>query len=156
EEEDERVYADFAEGFREHYPATATVFDTMREDESGHRRALIELYGKRFGEHIPLIRRQDVKGFVERAPVWLMHPLRVEAARAQAEAMEFETRRFYERAAARTTDPSTRTLLSDLALEERRHAQHAESLERTLLPDDVRGQESETQRRLFVLQIVQP
>jgi rubrerythrin len=156
EEEDERVYADFAEGFREHYPATAEVFARMREEESGHRRALLDLYRQRFGDHIPLIRRQDVKGFVERRPVWLMHPLRLESARVQAEAMELETRHFYERAAARMTEPETRKLLSDLALEERKHAQTAESLERTLVPDTVRGQEDETRRRLFVLQIVQP
>ena len=38
EEEDERVYADFAEGLRQDYPATASMFDGMREEESGHRR----------------------------------------------------------------------------------------------------------------------
>src|SRR3974390_243274 len=75
EEEDERVYADFAEGLREHFPASAAVFDAMRVEESGHRRRLIELYTTKFGEHIPLVRRQDVRGFVNRKPVWLVRPL---------------------------------------------------------------------------------
>ena len=72
EEEDERVYADFAEGLKQDFPASASVFDAMRGDESSHRRRLIELYRQKFGEHIPLIRRQDVKGFVARKPVWLV------------------------------------------------------------------------------------
>lgn len=156
EEEDERVYADFAEGFREHYPATARIFDQMRGEESEHRHALVTLYRERFGEHVLHIRRQDVKGFVERRPVWLMHPLRVDAARAQVEAMELETRRFYERAASRVTDARLRTLLADLALVERKHAEAAQSLERSLRPEDVRGAEDETRRKLFVLQVVQP
>ena len=156
EEEDERVYADFAEGFREHYPATAKLFAEMRSEESEHRRALTELHRQRFGEHIPLIRRQDVKGFVERRPVWLTHPLRVEAARAQVAAMELETRRFYEAAAARVNDAGIRTLLNDLALAERRHSETAEVLERDLRPDGVRSAEEDTRNRLFVLQIVQP
>src|SRR5271155_5259636 len=87
EEEDERIYADFAEGLRHDFPASAAVFDGMRDEESGHRRRLIELYQQKFGEHIPLIRRQDVKGFVQRKPVWLMRPLRLEAIRNQVSAM---------------------------------------------------------------------
>jgi rubrerythrin len=156
EEEDERVYGDFAEGFREHYPATAQLFAEMRAEESEHRRSLTELYRERFGDHIPLIRRQDVKGFVERRPVWLNHPLRVDAARAQVAAMELETRRFYEAAAARVTDARIRTLLRDLALVERRHSETAENLERNLRPHAVRDAEEETRHKLFVLQIVQP
>jgi rubrerythrin len=156
EEEDERVYADFAEGFRDHFPASATLFAEMRDEESGHRRALTELYRERFGDHIPLVRRQDVKGFVTRSPVWLANPLRVEAARAQVEAMELETRRFYEAAAARVTDARLRSLLNDLALVERRHAETAHALEQELRPADVRASEEQTRNRLFVLQIVQP
>ena len=156
EEEDERVYGDFAEGFREHYPATAKLFEEMRSEESEHRRSLTELYRERFGDHIPLIRRQDVKGFVERRPLWLNNPLRVDAARAQVAAMELETRRFYEAAAARVTDAGMRTLLSDLALAERRHSETAETLERHLRTDGVRDAEDETRHKLFVLQIVQP
>ena len=156
EEEDERVYGDFAEGFREHYPATARLFGEMRNEESEHRRSLTELYRERFGDHIPLIRRQDVKGFVERRPVWLSNPLRVDAARAQVAAMELETRRFYEAAATRVTDARIRTLLSDLALAERRHSETAETLERSLRTDPVRDAEEATRNKLFVLQIVQP
>src|SRR5512135_1485805 len=88
EEEDERIYADFAEGLRQDFPASAAIFDGMRQEEAGHRRRLIELFREKFGEHIPLIRRQDVKGFVNRRPVWLVHPLTIEMVRAQAEAME--------------------------------------------------------------------
>lgn len=156
EEEDERVYADLAEGFREHFPATAQLFAEMRIEESEHRHALVTLFRERFGDHIPLIRRQDVKGFVERRPVWLAHPLRVDAARAQAAAMELETRRFYERAAGRVTDARIRTLLSDLAIVERQHAEAAQTLDETLRPEGVRIAEDETRRKLFVLQVVQP
>jgi rubrerythrin len=156
EEEHERVYADFAEGFRDHFPASAAVFHEMQKEESEHRRMLTELFRERFGDHIPLIRRQDVRGFVAPKPVWLTHPLRVDAARAHAEAMELETRLFYERAAARVTDARLRTLLNDLALAERQHEHRAESLEQKLRPDQVRSEEDATAHRLFVLQIVQP
>src|SRR5438128_3579997 len=128
EEEDERVYADFAEGLKQGFPASASVFDAMRGEESGHRRRLIELYRQKFGEHIPLIRRQDVKGFVQRKPVWLVHPLRLEEVRKQASAIEVETRRFYERAASRAQDASIRQLLDDLAQEERSHEYRAQEL----------------------------
>jgi rubrerythrin len=156
EEDHERIYADYAEGFRQHFPATAQWFDEMVAEESGHRRRLIDLYRQRFGDHIPLIRRQDVKGFIERRAVWLSHPLRVDRARAAVESMELEVRRFYERAASRVTDATTRKLLADLALEERKHAATAQALDRELRPDDVRSAEDETKRKMFVLQIVQP
>src|SRR5215475_11244428 len=81
EEEDERIYADFAEGLRQDFPATASMFDGMREEESGHRRRLIELYRTKFGEHIPLVRRGDVKGLLKRDPVWLQQPLKLEKIR---------------------------------------------------------------------------
>jgi len=153
EEEDERVYSDFAEGLRQDYPATATMFEGMREEESGHRRRLIELFQKKFGEHIPLIRRQDVRGFVERPALWLVRPLRIDAVRKEASTMEVETRRFYEKAAARTQDASIRQLLDDLANEERGHEVRAQELD---LPDNIKADEEVAQRRLFVLQIVQP
>jgi rubrerythrin len=156
EEEHERIYADYVEGFRDHFPATSKWFEEMRTEESGHRRRLIDLYRERFGEHIPLIRRHDVKGFVQATSVWLTSPLRVDAARTAVEGMELEVRRFYERAATRVTDAKTRQLLSDLALEERKHAATAESLDRELRPEGVRTEEDETKRRLFLLQIVQP
>jgi rubrerythrin len=156
EEEDERIYADFAEGLRQDFPSTAEVFDGMRVEESGHRRRLIELYRSMFGDHIPLIRRQDVRGFVNRKPVWLMQPLNLEAIRGQAAAMEVETRHFYERSAARTSDAKIRQLLDDLAQEERSHEYRAEELKESKLDPDSQRQEDEANRRLFVLQIVQP
>ena len=98
EEEDARIYGDFADGLRGEYPATAKLFEEMIGEESGHRARLIELYRQRFGEHIPLIRRQDVSGFVTRRPVWLTRPLGIHTVRKQVEIMELETRRFYDRA----------------------------------------------------------
>ena len=156
EEEDGRIYGDFVDGLRESYPATAQMFEEMQKEESGHRRSLIETYRQRFGEHIPLLRRQDVKGFVDRRPVWLIRPLRIDVVRKQAEIMELETRRFYERALERVTDASTRKLLGDLAEAERKHSALAESLEMKHLTPETRAQEEAAQRRLFVLQIVQP
>jgi len=156
EEEDERIYADVADGLREDFPATAAIFAGMREEESGHRRRLIELSQSKFGEHIPLIRRQDVRGFVQRKPVWLIRPLRLEAVRNMAESMEVETRRFYERSAARCQDASIRQLLDDLAQEERGHEIRAEQLTEDKLQPSVKAQEEAANRRLFVLQIVQP
>ena len=156
EEEDERIYADFADRLKADFPATAAIFDGMRGEESVHRRRLLELYRRKFGDHIPLIRRQDVRGFVQRSPVWLMQPLRLDKIRAQVSAMEMETRRFYERAAARAQDVGTRKLLGDLAQEEISHADRAEKLKREKLAGDAEATEAESQRRLFVLQIIQP
>ncbi len=156
EEEDERIYADFADGLREDFPATAAIFAGMREEESGHRRRLIELSRAKFGDHIPLIRRQDVRGFINRKPVWLLRPLRLDAVRGAAMTMEVETRRFYERAAARSQDASIRQLLDDLAQEERGHENRAEELTEDKLQPTAKQQEDAANRRLFVLQIVQP
>src|SRR5215475_15629010 len=142
-EEDERVYADFVEAFRKDFPGTASMFDVMREEESAHRRRLIELYRSKFGEHIPLIRRGDVKGLVSRRPIWLTQPLRPEAARRQAATLEVETRLFYEKAASRTQDASIRQLLNDLAQEERTHEHRAEDLGRENLDAGTRGEEDE-------------
>jgi rubrerythrin len=156
EEEDARIYGDFAEGFREDFPGTAAIFDGMREDESGHRRRLIELFQRKFGEHIPLIRRHDVAGFIQRKPLWLMKPLRVDAVRLQVRQMEQETRLFYEKAASRSTDASIRQLLNELAEEERSHANRADQLEKTELSPDVRANEAAASRKLFLLRVVQP
>jgi rubrerythrin len=155
EEEDGRIYGDFADGLRQTYPDTAKIFDEMRAEESQHRASLIETYRSRFGEHIPLIRRQDVNGFIERRPVWLARPLRIEGVRKQVEVMELETRRFYERAIQHVSDAGVRKLLGDLAEVERRHYATAESLQETITPVHQKREE-DTQRRLFVLQIVQP
>ncbi len=156
EEEDERVYSDFAEGLRHDFPATAAMFDGMRAEESTHRRRLIELYQSKFGEHIPLIRRQDVKGFAARRPIWLTQPLRLEAVRRQASTLEVETRHFYEKAASRTQDASIRQLLNDLAQEERTHEHKADELGRDNLDAATISGEDAANRRLFLLQIVQP
>jgi rubrerythrin len=155
EEEDGRIYADFADGLRHSYHDTAKIFDDMREEESQHRTSLIETYRSRFGEHIPLIRRQDVKGFIQRRPVWLSRPFRIHDIRKQVEVMELESRRFYERAVQHVSDAGVRKLLGDLAEIERRHYATAESLEETMTPAIERNEE-DAQRRLFVLQIVQP
>jgi rubrerythrin len=156
EEEDGRIYGDFAEGLRETYPASAKVFEEMQVEENHHRTILIDLFRQRFGEHIPLIRRQDIKGFVQRRPEWLVRPLGLNVVRKQAEIMELETRRYYERAIEQVTDASTRKLLGDLAEMERKHSELAESLEEQHLTPEAREGEDEAHRRLFVLQIVQP
>ena len=156
EEEDERIYSDFSESLRENFPGTAQVFEEMRQEEIGHRRRLIELYKQKFGEHIPLIRRQDVKGFVQRRPVWLIRPLGLDVVRKQASAIEVETRRFYEKAARRTEDAHVRQLLDDLAQEERTHESKAQELTEQKLSPEVKEDEDRARRRLFVLQIVQP
>ena len=154
EEEDERVYADFAEGLRDAFPASAAVCDGMRQEESGHRRRLIELYQEKFGEHIPLIRRQDVRGFVQRKPVWLVRPLGLNGA--EASQIELETRGFYEKAARRSQDASVRQLLDDLANEERHHEERADALEKKSRLLASKQKKMKPHRRLFVLQIVQP
>jgi rubrerythrin len=156
EEEDGRIYRDYAEGLKQSFPASAEVFQEMAEEESEHRRRLIDLYAQKFGEHIPLIRREHVRGFVRRKPLWLTQNLGVEAVRKQAEEMEVETTRFYRQAAKRATDASIRKLLGDLAEAESSHVHLAERLERRLVPTSVKDQEAETQRRTFLLQIIQP
>jgi erythrin-vacuolar iron transport family protein len=156
EEDDARIYGDFAEGLRETFPATAQIFTQMREEESSHRHRLIELYRKKFGDHIPLIRRDDVKGFVKYRPIWLLRPLRLEAVREQATIMEAETRRFYETAAKNSSDAAVRQLLGDLAEDERGHEVLAEHLKEKNLTSTARKEEDEAERRLFVLQVVQP
>jgi rubrerythrin len=156
EEEDARIYADYADGLTDSYPASAQVFAEMAAQEDGHRRVLIDLYRDKFGEHIPLIRRQDVRGFIRHEPIWMVRPLGLDKVRAQAEAMEVETLRFYERALARTSDASIRKLLGDLAAAEREHASLAQRLGEAYLHVDARRAEEETRHRMFVLQVVQP
>src|SRR5436309_4299524 len=115
EEEDSRIYRGFAEGLREQFPASAKVFDEMAEEEVHHRTMLFDLYRTKFGEYLPLIRRQDVKGFVQHKPLWLVRPLGLDEVRKYAETMEFETARFYRKAAQSARDASVRQLLDDLA-----------------------------------------
>ncbi len=155
EEEDARIFSDFAEGLRETYPATAKLFDDMQAEESEHRASLFETYRARFGEHIPLIRREDVKGFVQRRPLWLSRPLKIADARKQAALMELETRLFYQKAILQVTDVGIRKLLGDLEEIERKHQVAAEAMSESIDPN-VKKTEEDAQRRLFVLQIVQP
>jgi erythrin-vacuolar iron transport family protein len=156
EEEDGRIYGEFADALREDYPSTAEMFEEMRAEEALHRDRLTEMFRKRFGEHIPLIRRENVKGFLERKPVWLIRPLGVKVARKQAEVMEMEAQRFYDRAAMRTSDVSTRELLNMLADEERKHFRTAGELEEKHLTATAKAQEEESHRKLFLLQVIQP
>lgn len=156
EEEDGRIYGEFAEALRENYPATAKMLDEMQAEESGHRTSLIEVYRARFGERIPLIRRQDVRGFVSRPPVWLIGNIGPDAVRRAVEQMESETRRFYHLALDRTTDASTRRLLGDLAEAEAKHSAAAETIQAQYLTPDAKRHETEASRRTFVLQFVQP
>ncbi len=156
EEEDCRTYDSYAEALHAHYPGTAVMFREMAKEEDGHRHRLLEHYRRKFGEHLPLIRRQDVKGFVQRKAVWLSRPLSLETVRAQIELMEVESRRFYARAAERATDATLRQLLGDLAAEERRHEARAETLEAEYVPPGVSRKEHASERRLFLLQVVQP
>lgn len=156
EEEDNRIYADIAEGLRADFPASATVFTEMAAEENGHRRRLIELFQEKFGEHIPLIRRQDIRGFIRHKPIWQIRPMGIGAVRNIAQAMEIETLQFYRTAAARSTDASIRKLLGDLAEEEVRHEHIVDRLVEENVPSAVRQQEAAAQRRLFVLRVIQP
>jgi len=156
EEEDARIYRDFAESLRANFAATADLFTKMALEEDGHRHRLIELYRKKFGEHIPLIRRQDVKGFMVRRPSWIARTLRPERAREEAALMEIESRRFYEAAAQKTSDAGIRQLLDDLAQEEQRHEDSAERINEAQAAAGQVNEETEVARRLFVLRFVQP
>ncbi|MDB5340696.1 MAG: rubrerythrin [Planctomycetaceae bacterium] len=156
EEEDARIYGDFAEGLKADYLATAVILNQMRAEEDGHRHRLIELHRQKFGDHIPLIRRQDVKGFVNRKPIWLVRPLGLSAVRKETELMELETRRFYETAARKTTDAGIRQLLGDLAEEERKHSSLAEELDSAQRSSGVAEDEAAARKRLFMLQVIQP
>jgi erythrin-vacuolar iron transport family protein len=157
EDEDSRIYRGFAEGLREAFPASAKVFDEMADEEVRHRTMLFDIYRSKFGDYLPLIRRQDVKGFIRHSkPLWLMRPLGLEEVRKFAENMEFEAERFYRRAVETTRDASIRKLLTELAEIEAEHETLAHKLGETILTKDVRAKEDETQRRMFVLQYVQP
>jgi erythrin-vacuolar iron transport family protein len=155
EDEDHRIYRSFADALRASYPDTAQMYDRMAEEEIGHRDMLLNLHRKKFGEFLPLIRRQDVKGFVTRRPVWLTRPLGLDAARKFAEEMEYETARFYRRAAHTAHDEATRELLRQLAAAEDKHENLAHELGAKLEPQ-ARAAEDQTARRMFVLQYVQP
>jgi erythrin-vacuolar iron transport family protein len=156
EEEHGRIYAEYAAGLAETYPASAKLFTEMADEENEHRRWLIELFRKQYGEHIPLIRRQDVSGFVRHEPLWMVRPLGLDKVRGQAQAIERETRQFYISALDRTTDAATRKLLGDLVAAEDKHVSHAQHVGEKELTLDARQSEAQTEHRAFVLQYVQP
>jgi rubrerythrin len=156
EDEDSRIYRGFAEGLRDKYPASAKIFDQMAEEEVRHRTMLFDLYRSKFGEYLPLIRRQDVKGFIQKKPLWLMQPLNLDEVRKFAASMEYEAERFYRRAAETTRDASVRQLLVELAEAEGEHESLAQKLGQQILTPSARAKEDETARRMFLLQYVQP
>jgi rubrerythrin len=156
EEEDARIYRDFAESLRADFPATAELFTKMAAEEDGHRHRLIEAYRQSFGEHIPLIRRQDVKGFMVRRPLWFTSALGPGRAREEAALMEIEARHFYEAAAQRASDAGIRQLLDDLAQEEQRHEAAAEEITDAQAASGALNHERDVARRLFVLRFAQP
>ena len=156
EEEDNRIYLDLAEGLREEYPGSAHMFTEMAAEEGEHRRRLLDIYRSKFGEHIPLIRRQDVRGFIQRKPIWQSYPLNLKAVRVMAESMEEETQQFYRRAAERSEDVSVRKLLGDLAEAEVRHEHMAEGLMAENLPANVLATEDAHARSALVLRVIQP
>ena len=156
EEEDSRIYRGFAEGLRREYPASAKVFDEMAEEEVRHRTRLFDLYRSKFGEYLPLIRRQDVKGFIHKKPLWLMQPLNLNEVRQYAENMEFEAARFYRRAEESARDASVRQLLMELGEAEVEHEGLAHRLGEQILTKTARAREDETARRMFLLRYVQP
>ena len=155
EEEDNRIYRSFADGLRASYPETAAIYDRMAQEEIGHHDMLLDLYRKKFGDFLPLIRRQNVKGFVERRPIWLNRPLAIDATRKFAEEMELETARFYRRAAETAKDGAVRDLLTKLAAEEDKHEELAQELGNKISPN-ARATEDQTAKRLFMLQYIQP
>jgi erythrin-vacuolar iron transport family protein len=156
EEEDSKIYRRFAEGLREQYPASAKVFDMMAKEEVHHRTMLFDLYQSKFGDYLPLIRRQDVKGFVKHKPLWLSRPLGLDEVRKYAETMELEWANFYHKAARAARDSSIRELLDKLADAEDQHEVLAQKLGETILTKAARARKDATSQRLFVLQYVQP
>jgi erythrin-vacuolar iron transport family protein len=156
EEEDCRIYISIAEGLRQQYPSSAKLFEDMAGEEARHRAMLYDLYRSRFGEFLPLVRRQDVRGFIKHRPIWLARPLGLDEVRKYVAETEYETARFYRRAAEQSRDASVRKLLVSLADAEYKHEELAEKLGEGLLTRDVRAREDETARRIFVLQYVQP
>src|SRR5450432_2413682 len=156
EEEDSRIYMTFAEDLAERYPESAKIFEEMAEEEKGHRHMLLELYEQRFGSNLPPIRRENVKGFLRRRPIWLTKNLSLDTIRKEVGTMEFEAERFYIKAAEQAQDVGVRRLLGDLAEAEKGHEKTAAKLTDQILSPDVRAEEDKTRRRVFVLQYVQP
>ena len=156
EEDDARIYRGYAERLRADYPDTARVFDGMAAEENTHRKRLIDLHQQRFGDVIPLIRREHVAGYYQRRPIWLIENLGVQRIRDEAAAMEREAEHFYLKAAAQITDAATRKLLGDLAAAEAGHQHTAEALETKHLTEEALDAEAHQAKRQFILTWVQP
>jgi erythrin-vacuolar iron transport family protein len=156
EEDDARIYRSYGEQLRGEFPDTAKIFEGMAEEEDGHRQALIELHRKRFGDVIPLLRREHVAGYYTRKPVWLIENLGIERIREEAEGMERDAERFYLNAAKRTQDADTRMLLGDLAAAEAGHQKRAGELAEEHLDENALQSEEAQSRRQFLLTWVQP
>jgi erythrin-vacuolar iron transport family protein len=156
EDDDARAYSGFANDLMETYPASAKVFMEMAEEEHEHRRALTDIYQKKFGDFIPLIRRSEVLGFVKHKPAWTIGKLNIEAMRKRAEVIELENYRFYKQAAERSKDPQVAKLLTRLAEAEKGHESLAARLGDQHVTADIKIEEGETKRRLFLLQVIQP
>lgn len=156
EEDDARIYRQYAQRLRDEYPNSAKVFDEMAVEEDEHRRRLIEAHKRRFGDVIPLIRREHVSGFYARNPIWLVENLGIERMRAEASEMERQAEAFYRKAADRSTDADTRKLLGDLAAAEAGHNELAGDLEARYLGGEERDVEDRAARRQFILTWVQP
>lgn len=156
EEDDARIYRSYAEYLRDEFPASAKIFEGMAVEEDTHRHKLIALHQARFGDVIPLIRREHVAGFYARRPVWLIENLGLERIRDEAAKMESDAEAFYTKAAENSTDATTRKLLADLAAEEAGHKEEAHSLEDSHLDASARDAEQRTAHRQFVLTWVQP
>ena len=156
EEDDARIYLTYAERLRDEYPASAKVFEDMAAEEEDHRSRLIELHQRRFGDVIPLIRREHVAGFYSRRPIWLVENLGLERMREEAAGMEHDARNFYLAAAQSTTDADTRKLLGWLAAAEGAHVEKSQELRAEHLDEDAQAEEDRSAHRQFVLTWVQP
>ena len=156
EEDDARIYGDFASRLKEAYPSTAAMLEKMRDEERTHAARLMEMHRQRYGDHIPFIQREDVKGFLRRKPLWLARTLNVRQVREMVEVMEVESMRFYQSAAKLTTDLAVRTLLNELAAVEQDHENLAAGMQENLEASGAEKSEDEAARRLFVLQVIQP
>ena len=156
EEDDARIYRQYAQQLRTDFPDSAKVFDDMAIEEDSHRHRLIDAHKKRFGDVVPLLRREHVSGFYSRNPVWLIENLSLERIRDEAQNMEHAAEQFYLKAAERSTDADTRKLLGDLAAAEAGHVTFAKGLETTHLTEDARDSEDSQAKRQFLLTWIQP
>ncbi len=156
EDDDARTYMGFANDLMQSYPASAKVFMEMAEEEHQHREWLTKLYQRKFGDFIPLIRRAEVNGFVKHKPAWMINKLNLEEMRKRAEVIELENYRFYVQSAERSDDPQVKKLLTQLAQAEKGHESLAGRLGIKHVTADIKIEEGETKRRLFLLQVIQP